>query len=86
MSLLGTAESSGGLDPLGAARALLLHGQVEFLAGRFSTAISLFVDAAKRFETLDSTLARETYRDAFYAAFGDRATALLDDLTKELTA
>jgi DNA-binding CsgD family transcriptional regulator len=69
VSLLGMAESSGGLDPLGAARALLLHGQVEFLAGRFSPAISCFVDAAKRLETLDPALARDTYRDAFYATF-----------------
>lgn len=68
VNLLGMAESSGGLEPLGAARALLLRGQIEFLAGDFSAAIALLIDAAQRFEPLDSGLARGTYREAFYAA------------------
>ena len=58
----------GPLDELERARALLLHAQVAFAATRGRDAPPLLLDAAKRLEPLDATLARETYLDAFSAA------------------
>jgi DNA-binding CsgD family transcriptional regulator len=66
--LLGQAEASG-LKPLDAARAVLLRGQMAFVAGRISAAVPLLLDAARRLAPLDAALARDTYRDAFHAAF-----------------
>lgn len=68
--LLGLAESSGALDPVDAARVVLLRGQIAFVAGRLSTAVEMLLEAAGRLEELDPALARDTYRDAFHAAFG----------------
>jgi DNA-binding CsgD family transcriptional regulator len=69
VDLLGQAESSGGLDALGAARAALLRGQIAFVAGHMSAAVPLFLEAADRLKPLDPSLARDTYREAFHAAF-----------------
>jgi DNA-binding CsgD family transcriptional regulator len=63
------AESSGLLDPLAAARATLLRGQLAFVAYRIDEAVPLLLDAAERLAPLDPVLARDTYRDAFHAAF-----------------
>ena len=60
---------AGPLDELERARAQLLHAQITFAATRGRDAPPLLLEAAKRLEPLDATLARETYLDAFAAAF-----------------
>jgi DNA-binding CsgD family transcriptional regulator len=67
LRLLGTAQA-GPLDELERARAQLLHAQITFAATRGRDAPPLLLEAAKRLEPLDATLARETYLDAFAAA------------------
>jgi DNA-binding CsgD family transcriptional regulator len=67
LRLLATAEA-GPLDKLRRARAQLLHAQITFAATRGRDAPPLLLEAAKRLEPLDATLARETYLDAFAAA------------------
>ncbi|HWT95339.1 MAG TPA: LuxR C-terminal-related transcriptional regulator, partial [Solirubrobacteraceae bacterium] len=69
VDLLALAEASGGLDPLGTARAALLRGQVAFVAGRNSEAVPLLLTAAERLAPLDAARARDTYLEAFHAAF-----------------
>ena len=59
---------AGPLDELGQARAQLLHAQITFAATRGSDAPPLLLEAARRLEPLDATLARATYLDAFAAA------------------
>jgi DNA-binding CsgD family transcriptional regulator len=66
LRLLATAEA-GQLDELERGRAKLLRAQVAFARSRGHDAPPLFLEAAKRFEPLDATLARETYLDAFAA-------------------
>ena len=51
-----------------AARAQLLHAQITFATTRGRDAPPLLLEAAKRLEPLDATLARETYLEAFAAA------------------
>jgi DNA-binding CsgD family transcriptional regulator len=65
--LLAMAEA-GPLDELQRARAELLRAQVRFAVNRGRDAPPLLLAAAKRLESLDATLARETYLDAFSAA------------------
>ena len=65
--LLAKAEV-GPLDELQQARVDLLRGQITFASKSASAAVPLLLKAAKRLEPLDAGLARETYRDAFYAA------------------
>jgi DNA-binding CsgD family transcriptional regulator len=67
LALLATAEA-GQLDELGRARMDLLRGQIAFAVSRGSDAPPLLLKAAKRFETLDMGLARETYLDALASA------------------
>lgn len=67
LDLLATAEA-GPIADLGHARAGLLRGQIMFASGSPNAAAGLLLDAAKRLEPLDNALARETYRDAFFAA------------------
>ena len=63
------AMAQGGLlDELEQARAQLLHAQITFAMTRGSDAPPLLLQAAKRLEPLDPTLARETYLEAFAAA------------------
>jgi DNA-binding CsgD family transcriptional regulator len=57
------------LDALEQARAELLHAQVTFAMTRGREAPPLLLEAARRLEPLDPTLARETYLEAFAAAF-----------------
>ena len=67
LELLAVAEV-GPLDELGQARVDLVRGQVTFASKSPSEAVPLLLKAAKRLEPLDLGLARETYRDALFAA------------------
>ena len=67
LGLLAMAEA-GPLDELQRARAELLRAQVTFAVNRGRDAPPLLLAAAKRLESLDASLARETYLDAFSAA------------------
>jgi len=67
LELLAVAEA-GPLDELARARACLLRGQMAFASGHSVDGPPLLLDAARRFETLDVQLARETYLDALSAA------------------
>ncbi|WP_433158177.1 helix-turn-helix transcriptional regulator [Kribbella sp. CA-247076] len=66
--LLATAEA-GPLEDRDRARAQLLQAQIAFSRTRGRDAPPLLLDAARRLEKVDETLARETYLDAFAAAF-----------------
>ena len=67
LRLLASAQA-GPLDELDQARAQLLQAQITFATTRGRDAPPLLLEAAKRLEPLDPTLARETYLDAFAAA------------------
>ena len=67
LELLAMAEA-GPLDELQRARAELLRAQIRFAVDRGRDAPPLLLAAAKRLETLDAKLSRETYLDAFSAA------------------
>ena len=67
LNLLAMAQA-GPLDELQRARAELLRAQITFAVNRGRDAPPLLLAAAKRLESLDATLARETYLDAFSAA------------------
>ena len=56
------------LDDLGRAQSTLLRGQIMFASRSASAGLPVLLEAAKRLEPLDAELARETYRDAVYAA------------------
>ena len=60
---------AGPLDEFQAARADLLRGRIAFASGLGSDAPPLLLKAAKRLEPLNLDLARETYVDAWQAAF-----------------
>jgi DNA-binding CsgD family transcriptional regulator len=66
--LVATVEA-GPLDELASARADLLRGQIAFGSGLGSDAPPLLLKAAKRLEPLNLDLARQTYVDAWQAAF-----------------
>src|SRR5262249_18072794 len=68
LRLVASAEG-GALGELGRGRVGLLGGQVEFAPSRGGDAPALLLNAAKRIEPLDVALARETYLDAWGAAF-----------------
>lgn len=65
--LLAAAEA-GPLDELGQARGDLLHAQLAFAESRGGDAPRLLLQAARKLETLDVRLARDTYLDAWAAA------------------
>jgi DNA-binding CsgD family transcriptional regulator/tetratricopeptide (TPR) repeat protein len=67
LALLASAEASTP-DELQAAHVELLRGQIAFASSMGTTAPSLLLSAAQRFERLDPELARETYLDAWAAA------------------
>jgi DNA-binding CsgD family transcriptional regulator len=67
LRLLAIAQA-GPLDELERARAQLLHAQITFAMTRGRDAPPLLIEAARRLEPLDATLARETYLEAFAAA------------------
>jgi DNA-binding CsgD family transcriptional regulator len=66
--LVAMAEG-GPLDELERALAQLLRAQIAFVTTRGRDAPPLLLAAAKRLEPLDTRLARETYLEAFAAAF-----------------
>src|SRR5262249_1374163 len=68
LSMLSIAEA-GSLDELQRARAELLRGQIAFSSNTGSDAPPLLLKAANRLERLDMQLARETYLDAWGAAW-----------------
>jgi DNA-binding CsgD family transcriptional regulator len=68
LGMLSIAEA-GSLDELQRARAELLRGQIAFSSNIGSDAPPLLLKAAKRLERLDVKLARETYLDAWCAAW-----------------
>jgi DNA-binding CsgD family transcriptional regulator len=68
LELLAMAEA-GPLDELQGARADWLRGQIAFASGLGSDAPPLLLKAARRLEPLDLDLARETYLDAWQAAY-----------------
>jgi hypothetical protein len=65
--LLATAQA-GSLDGLQAARVELVRGHVAFASGLGSDAPPLLLSAARRLESVDVELARETYLTAWGAA------------------
>ncbi len=66
--LMGLAEA-GPMDEFQAAREDLLRGRIAFASGLGSDAPPLLLKAAKRLEPLNLDLARETFVDAWQAAF-----------------
>jgi DNA-binding CsgD family transcriptional regulator len=67
LELLVVAEA-GPLDELASARVDLLRGHIAFASGLGNDAPLLLLKAAKRLESLDPGLARETYLSAWMAA------------------
>jgi DNA-binding CsgD family transcriptional regulator len=65
---LADAAELSPLDELRAAQSTLLRGQIMSASKSASAGLPLLLNAAKRLEPLDAGLARETYRDAIYAA------------------
>lgn len=66
-ALLATA-ATGPLDELDAAMLQRLRGQIALDLSRGGEAAPLLLDAAKRLESLDAALARETHLEALWAA------------------
>jgi DNA-binding CsgD family transcriptional regulator len=71
LRLLATAEDAGAgrLDEFASARVDLLRGQIAFASSASGDAPALLVKAARRLEPLDVTLARQTYLEAWAAAY-----------------
>jgi DNA-binding CsgD family transcriptional regulator len=68
LALAGTAEAEA-LDEFQQARVDLLQGNVAFASGLIGDAPSLLLNAARRLESFDLELARQTYLTAWGAAF-----------------
>jgi DNA-binding CsgD family transcriptional regulator len=79
--LLAMAQA-GSLDELTSARVDLLRGQIAFASGLSSEAPPLLLKAAKRLESLNLDLARETYLSAWMAALFAGRFAGAGDLTE----
>jgi DNA-binding CsgD family transcriptional regulator/tetratricopeptide (TPR) repeat protein len=69
LEMLSTAETIGSLDEFASARVDLLRGQIAFASSASSDASVLLVRAARRLEPLDIGLARQTYLEAWAAAY-----------------
>ncbi len=71
LEVLSMVEGIGpeSLDELASARADLLRGQIAFASSAGSDAPGLLLKAAKRLERLDVALARQTYLEAWTAAY-----------------
>ena len=67
LALLASAQA-GPLAPLQHAEAEVLRAEIAFTTNRGSDAPPLLLNAARQLESLDVTLARETYLDALTAA------------------
>jgi DNA-binding CsgD family transcriptional regulator len=85
LRLLAIAQA-GPLDEQERARAQLLHAQITFAMTRGRDAPPLLLEAARRLEPLDATLARETYLDAFAAALSADRLAHEGDAAKVAAA
>jgi AAA ATPase domain len=83
LRLLATSEA-GPLDHLGRARVELLRGQIAFASSPGSEAPAPLLNAARRIESLDPALARETYLDAWAAALVAGRDALVGTLEEGL--
>src|SRR6202044_1109232 len=81
LDLLVRAEN-GPLDEFSGARIDLLRGQIAFASGLSGDAPPLLLKAAKRLESLDLDLARETYLSAWMAAIFAGRFAGAGDLTE----
>jgi DNA-binding CsgD family transcriptional regulator len=68
LTLLVRTEAAGPLDEFCSARMDLLRGQIAFASGLGSDAAPLLFKAAKRLESADLEMARETYMSAWMAA------------------
>jgi DNA-binding CsgD family transcriptional regulator len=66
---LAAMAEAGPLDDLQRARVGLLRGQIAFAAGAVGEAPALLLKAARQIEPLDGALARQTYLDAWTAAY-----------------
>ncbi len=69
LDMLAMAEATGSLDELASARVGLLRGQIAFASSATNDAAALLVKAARRLEPLDVALARQTYLEAWAAAY-----------------
>jgi DNA-binding CsgD family transcriptional regulator len=76
------AEGSGPLDEFSSARMDLLRGQIAFSSGLGSDAPPLLLKAAKRLESINLEMARETYMSAWMAALFAGRFAGAGDLTE----
>lgn len=87
LRLLAAAEASG-LDESQRAKTDLLRGQIALVSSAGREAPRLLLAAAKRFEPLDASLARETYLDAWGAAMfaGPLAHGALLDVSRAAEA
>jgi DNA-binding CsgD family transcriptional regulator len=65
---LAAIAEAGPLNELERAQVELLRGQIAFALNRGSDAAPLLLEAARRLESLDPSLARETYAEALAAA------------------
>jgi DNA-binding CsgD family transcriptional regulator len=81
LGLLAMAQA-GPQDELASARVDLLRGQIAFASGLGSDAPPLLLKAAKRLESLNLDLARETYLSAWMAALFAGRFAGAGDLTE----
>ena len=84
LRLLAVAQA-GPLDELERARAQLLHAQITFATTRGRDAPRLLLEAARRLETLDPRLARETYLEALAAALSAESLVRAGD-AREIAA
>jgi hypothetical protein len=82
LGLLAVAQA-GPLDELQRARGDLLRAQIAFASSHGRDAPPLMLSAARRLETLDVGLARETYLEAFTAAlFVGRLSPAVEDVAR----
>ena len=84
LDLLAEAENqgSGPLDEFASARVEVLRGQIALASGLGSDASLPLLKAAKRLESLDIGLARETYLSGWMAALSAGRLAAGGDLLK----
>ncbi|MBD5788309.1 AAA family ATPase [Cellulosimicrobium terreum] len=83
LRLLPVVET-GTVDESAQARAQLLRAQIASALGHGHE--SPLLSAARRLEPVDAELARETYRDAFYAALNGGRLAVGDEMTAVASA
>ena len=82
LGLLAMAQA-GPLDELQRARADLLRAQISFASGHGRDAPPLMLSAARQLESLDVTLARQAYLEAFTAAlFVGRLSPAVGDVAR----